>query len=81
MREGRELPAEGDNPPDDLIGGFDDNEFLAVRQADDGVGGDFDVLYQVCVQHKRDTINASEADHGEETEIESEDLSANVGLT
>ena len=63
LREGRKLPAEGDNPPDNLIGGFEHHELLAVRQTDDGVGSDFDVLDQVGVQHKGDTIESSEADH------------------
>ena len=35
---------------EDFVGGFEDGEFLRVEQGDDGVGGAFDLLYEVGVE-------------------------------
>ena len=48
--------APGADTLEDLVGGFEDGEFLRVQGRDDGVGGAFDLLDQVGVEEDRAVV-------------------------
>ncbi|HLW75645.1 MAG TPA: hypothetical protein VKS01_01650 [Bryobacteraceae bacterium] len=46
-----------------FIGILENDKFLAVDQADDGIGRGVDVLDQIRIQNQRDVVYASNVDH------------------
>jgi hypothetical protein len=58
-----DLTAELDDPVHDLIGGFENNEFLTGGKADDSVRRHFDVFDEIGVDNQRYPIDARKPNH------------------
>src|SRR5208337_5521929 len=62
-RSGHDRPAEFQDLVDNLFGGLDHQELLAIRQSDHGIGSTFDMLNQIRIDDEWNAVQPSQLDH------------------